>query len=97
MPSDIVFWIIGFVFFQPLHLGLPILYLFIYGNPRTRAKKTKRVVIHGVTSSALLFCAAAGLFADHKLIAIGLVLVSIPLPWIGLRDQSEQADNQKAE
>lgn len=93
MPSDILFWIIGFLFFQPLHLGLPILYLFIYSKQETRSAKINRVLMHGIISSALLFSAAAWLFKDHQYLAIGLVLISIPLPWFALRDKTAAEDS----
>ncbi len=85
MPSETLFWVIGFVFFQPLHLGLPILYLFIYGDEAQRSGKIRKVLIHGISSSAVLFAIAAWLFQESMMLAIALVIISIPLPWIGLR------------
>ncbi len=89
MPSEALFWAIGFVFFQPLHLGLPILYLFIYGDETLRSEKIKRVLIHGIGSSAVLFAIAAWLSQQSMGLAILLVVISIPLPWIGLRNKKE--------
>ncbi|MEH6445591.1 MAG: hypothetical protein V7784_16980 [Oceanospirillaceae bacterium] len=85
MSSQILFWVIGFVFFQPLHLGLPILYLFIYTKEKGRSEKVKSVLLLGIASSALLFICAAWLSQEHLYLAIIVLVISIPLPWFGLR------------
>jgi uncharacterized membrane protein len=84
MQIEALFWFIGFIFFQPLHLGLPILYIMIYREESQRSSLIKTVSIAGVVSSAIIFFIAFLLASSYLYVALGLVVLSIPLPWIKL-------------
>lgn len=84
MGVDALFWFIGFIFFQPLHLGLPILYILIYRKEHERNTLIKKVSIAGLVSSAIIFTVAFFLSNSHLYVALGLVVLSMPLPWIKL-------------
>jgi hypothetical protein len=84
MQIEALFWFIGFIFFQPLHLGLPILYIMIYREESQKSSLIKTVSISGVVSSAIIFFISFLLAGSYLYAALGLVVLSIPLPWIKL-------------
>lgn len=85
MQVDALYWFIGFIFFQPLHLGLPFLYILIYRKEEERNMLIRKVSISGLVSSAIVFILAFFLSGSHLYIALSLVVLSMPLAWIKLK------------
>lgn len=77
-----LFWLVGFVIFQPIHLGVPLLYVLIYRDDSERSQCFRQVIFDGVLSSAIVFLIAAFLAKSNLLMAIILVVCSMPLPWV---------------
>jgi len=82
--QEALFWFVGFVFFQPLHLGLPVLYIKIYREESKHKALIKNITIVGAVSSALIFIIAFLIAGSYLYTALALVVLSIPLPWLKL-------------
>lgn len=84
MQIDYIFWLVGLGFFLPLHLGLPVLYVLVYRAKEQHQAAIKAVLIEGGLSAVVLFGLAAYLSSVNFYLAIGLIVVAMPLPWLRL-------------
>lgn len=82
MTIEALFWLVGFILFQPLHLGMPLLYLFMYADAEGRVTRVKRVIVDGVLSSAVVFSVAAWFSDEYLYACVALIVLSFPLPWL---------------
>ncbi|GAA6150783.1 hypothetical protein [Pseudoteredinibacter isoporae] len=83
MNSTQLIWLIGFITYLPLHLGLPLLVELIRQGRVPEAYK--RFLWQGALLSLLVFSVAYLLSQLGLWWALLCIVISMPLPWIQLR------------
>ncbi|MCV6627919.1 MAG: hypothetical protein OIF38_17635 [Cellvibrionaceae bacterium] len=83
MINEYLFWIIGFITYLPIHLGLPLLAALIRDGQLPRG--TRPWLIRNIAITALVFVAAYFLASIELWWGLLLVLLLMPIPWFGLR------------
>lgn len=84
MDTDWLFWGVAFLFFLPMHLGIPLLYLLLqYGPPGVR-ERLPRILLAGTLSAILAFALAIGLWPYSKTAAAVVIALSMLHPWLDL-------------
>jgi len=81
--GDGLFWIVGFISFTPLHLGLPLLVRLI--NHGHLPEAYLRWLAFELFAASVVFALAYGLSQLSLLWAMLLIAILIPLPWVTIR------------
>lgn len=87
MNSTQLIWLIGFITYLPLHLGLPLL-LALVRNGRL-AEGYRHYLWQGALISLLVFALAYFLSQFGLWWGLVCIALSIPLPWIQLRQMNK--------
>lgn len=85
---DWLFWAVGYFFYLPLHVGLPLLYLLVQGDLERLRILRVRLLLHSVITSAAAFIAAILLWPWQPLVALSVIVFVMLLPWWTLRSSS---------
>ena len=82
MATDWLFWIVAFVFFLPMHIGGPLLYLLVNSGPDDVRRRLPRVLLRGFASALLGFVIAL-LVWPYSRVAAGIVIaLAFVSPWL---------------
>lgn len=81
--GDGLLWIVGFISFAPLHVGVPLLVRLI--NHGNLPKAYLRWLAFEVLVTSGVFVLAYGLSQLSLLWAMLLIAILIPLPWVTIR------------
>ncbi len=84
MEIDWLLWFIGFLFFLPLHFGVPLLYLLIQKGPEDMRKKIPGLLLWGGISAVLGFAAALLLWPHSTTWAAIAIVIALVHPWVDL-------------
>ena len=84
MEIDWLLWAIAFLFFLPLHFGVPLLYLLIQKGPDEMRKNIPRLLLWGGISAALGFTVAVSLWPHSKTWAAIAIVIALVHPWFEL-------------
>ena len=84
METDWLLWAIAFLFFLPLHFGVPLLYLLIQKGPDVMRKNIPGLLVWGGISAALGFTAAVLLWPHSKTWAVIAIVTALVHPWFEL-------------
>ncbi len=87
MNSAQLIWLIGFISYLPLHLGLPLLLALI--REGRLPVGYRRYLWHGVLISLLVFVVAYTLSQWGLWWGLLCIALSAPLPWIQLRKMNK--------
>ena len=82
MEMDWVVWAIAFVFFLPMHLGAPLVYLAIQHGQETFRSRLPGVIAGSVITATLGFTVAIILWPHSKAGAGTAIAVTLFYPWI---------------
>jgi hypothetical protein len=84
METDWLLWAVAFLFFLPLHFGVPLLFLLIQQGPDEMRKKIPSLFLWGGISAILGFTAALLLWPHSKTWAAIAVVIALVHPWVEL-------------
>lgn len=82
MQMDWLFWGIGFLFFLPLHLGTPMLFLLLQGGPGPMREQLPRILLRGSLSALIAFALALWIWPHSMAAAIGIIAAAMIHPWL---------------
>lgn len=82
METDWLLWTIAFVFFLPMHVGAPLVYLAIRHGQETFRARLPRLITGAVITATLGFTAAIILWPQSKVGAGTAIAVTLIYPWI---------------
>ena len=84
MEIDWLIWGVAFLFFLPLHFGVPLLYLLIQQGPEGMRKKIPGLLLWGGIGAALGFTIAILLWPHSKTWAAVAIVIALVHPWLEL-------------
>jgi hypothetical protein len=82
MEMDWVVWAIAFVFFLPMHIGAPLVYLAIQRGQETFRARLRGLITRSLITATLGFTAAIILWPHSKAGAGTAIAVTLLYPWI---------------
>ncbi len=84
MEIDWLLWLIAFLFFLPLHFGVPVLYLFIQLGPAEMRQCLAGLFLRGSISAVLGFAIALWAWPHSKTWAGIAIVIALVHPWLEL-------------
>lgn len=84
MQTDWLFWGIAFLFFLPMHLGTPLLYLLLQGGPASVRAQLPMILFRGTLSALLAFALAMWIWPHSKAGAAAIIGTTLIHPWLEL-------------
>ena len=84
METDWLFWAIAFLFFLPMHIGTPLLYLLLEDGPGAVRQGLPRLLLRGILSALAAFAIALLLWPHSRLAAAAAMAVALLHPWFEL-------------
>lgn len=88
MNSEYLFWLVGFVTYLPLHLGLPLLGVLIRQGALPLGFKPW--LLKGAMVTAVVFVLAYILSQYQLWWGFACIVLAMPLPWLALRELSKR-------
>ena len=82
METDWALWIIAFVFFLPMHIGAPLVFLAIQHGQETFRARLPGLITGALITATLGFIAAIMLWPHSKAGAGTAIAVTFFYPWI---------------
>lgn len=87
METDWTLWVIAFVFFLPMHIGAPLVYLAIQHGQESFRARLPGLIIGSLITAALGFAAAIMLWPHSKAGAATAIVVTLLYPWVEILRQ----------
>lgn len=84
MTNDWLFWLIAFAFFLPMHLGAPVLYLFLQGDSSALKAQLPSLLLRSIVIALAGFALAFWLWPNSKTGAGIALAVTFALPWVDI-------------
>ena len=82
METDWVLWAIAFVFFLPMHVGAPLVYLAIQHGQETFRARLPGLITRSVITATLGFASAIILWPHSKAGVGAAIIATFLYPWI---------------
>jgi len=83
--TDWLFWGIAFLFYLPLHIGAPLLFILLSGDIERLKQAKQKLIIHGAGSAVVAFGIAIAAWPYSRLAAALVIIVATFSPWLVLR------------
>ena len=84
MEVDYLVWGIGFLFFLPLHFGVPLLYLLLQYGPTVVRSRAPGILLTGTVSALLGFALALLIWPHNKTWSALVIALTLIHPWLEL-------------
>ncbi len=84
METDWLLWAIAFLFFLPMHIGIPLLYLLLEDGPGALRQRLPGLLVRGTLSALAAFGIALLLWPYSRLAAAATLGVALLYPWFEL-------------
>jgi hypothetical protein len=84
METDWLFWAIAFLFFLPMHIGTPLLYLLLEDGPGVARQRLPGLLVRGTLSALAAFGIALLLWPYSRLAATAAIVLALLHPWLEL-------------